>query len=158
MRMKIKLDDGRFVNWYRVFADGVSVGWQAKKPDDYKPVPYVTSALDPFDSELIADEILWPEGEKDVDTLSKLNLAAFTFGGVGDGLPGGIGHYLKDRHLVILADNDEAGRKHADKKAALADEAVRPRSRLSTSPSCRRRAMFPISLSAAARRSSSRHE
>jgi hypothetical protein len=83
----------------------------------------VSPALDPFDSELIADEILWPEGEKDVDTCSKLNLPAFTFGGVGDGLPDGIGHYLKDRRLAILADNDNAGREHADKKTALAYEA-----------------------------------
>jgi hypothetical protein len=123
MRIKIKLRDAGFVNWYRVFSKGIAIGWQPKKPDDYNPVPYVTSALDPFDSELIADEILWPEGEKDVDTLNKINLPAFTFGGVGDGLPEGIGHCLKERRLIILADNDDAGRKHADKKAALAYEA-----------------------------------
>jgi hypothetical protein len=123
MRNKIKLRDGGFVNWYRVFSNGVPIGWQAKKPDDYKPIAYVTRALNPFDSELIADEILWPEGEKDVDSLSKLNLPAFTFGGVGDGLPDDIAHYLKDRRLVILADNDTAGREHADKKTALAYEA-----------------------------------
>ena len=120
MRIKIKLRDGGFVNWYRVFTDGVPIGWRAKKPDDYQPIPYRGAGLDPFDSELIADEILWPEGERDVDTLDKLDLPAFTFGGVGDGLPEGIGHYLKDRRLVILADNDDAGRKHAEKKAALA--------------------------------------
>jgi hypothetical protein len=123
MRIKVKLSDGGFVNWYRVFSAGVPIGWQAKKPDNYKPIPYVTRALDPFDSELIADEILWPEGEKDVDSLSKLNLPAFTFGGVGDGLPDDIAHYLKDRRLVILADNDTAGREHADKKTVLAYEA-----------------------------------
>ena len=122
MRVKVK-HDGGFINWYRVFSDGVPIGWKAKKPGDYKPIPYVSSALDPFDTELIADDLLWPEGEKDVDSLSKLNLPAFTFGGVGDGMPHGIESYLKDRRLVILADNDDAGRKHADKKAALAHEA-----------------------------------
>ena len=100
----------------------------------------------PSISELIADDIGWPEGEKDIDSLSGLNLPAFTFGGVGDGLPDGIGHYLKDRRLVILADNDDAGRKHADKKAAVPARHVRRRSRLFISPSCRRRAMFPTSL------------
>ena len=115
VRIKIKHADGGFINWYRVGA-----GWQAKKPDDYRPVPYVTDDLDPFKPELLADEIFWPEGEKDVDTFNRLNLPAFTFGGVGDGLPGDIGHYLKDRHLVIPADNDQAGRDHAEKKAALA--------------------------------------
>ena len=69
------------------------------------------------------DHILWPEGEKDVDTLSSLNLPAFTFGGVGDGLPAGIEHYLTDRHVVIPADNDDPGRKHAEKKAELAERA-----------------------------------
>ena len=123
IRIKLKLNNGGFVNWYRVFDDGAPVGWQAKKPVDYQAIPYRTAALDPFDCELIADEILWPEGEKDVDILSKLNLPAFTFGGVGDGLPEGIGQHLKDRRLVILADNDDAGRIHAEKKAALAHDA-----------------------------------
>ena len=123
MRVKIKRSAGGYVNWYRVFADGVPIGWQAKKPDNYRPIPYVSAAIDPLDSELIADEILWPEGEKDVDSLSHINVPALTFGGVGDGLPEGIEQYLKDRRLVILADNDEPGRNHADKKAAEAHAA-----------------------------------
>lgn len=119
-RIKIKFKDGRFSNWYRIFADGEPIGWQAKKPDHYQPIPYVTNAIDPFDPELIADEILWVEGEKDIDTVNRKNLPGFTFGGVGDGLPDGTGHYLKDRRIVILADNDEPGRVHAEKKAIIA--------------------------------------
>jgi hypothetical protein len=119
---KIKKNDG-YTNWYRAFADGNPIGWQAKKTSDFKDVPYVTTAINPFDLELKDDQILWPEGEKDVETLDKFNFAAFTFGGAGDGLPAGIEQYLKDRHLVILADNDEPGRKHAERKAALACEA-----------------------------------
>jgi putative DNA primase/helicase len=121
VRAKIKFDDGKYVNWYRVFDRGNPVGWQAKKPNDYLPVPYVGKGIDPFDPEY--DRILWPEGEKDVDSLSNLNLPAFTFGGVGDGLPDSIAHYLTERHLVILADNDDPGRAHAEKKAALAHAA-----------------------------------
>ena len=78
MRIKIKSRDGRYVNWYRVIADGTPIGWQAKKPEDYQALPYRSVALDPFDSELIADDILWPEGEKDVDGLGSVNLPAFT--------------------------------------------------------------------------------
>ena len=119
VRVKIKRDGGGYMNWYRVSDEG----WQAKQPDHYEPIPYRGAAMDPFDPELIGDEILWPEGEKDVDGLSGMNFPAFTFGGVGDGLPDGVGHYLKDRRLVILADNDEPGRAHADKKAAIAHAA-----------------------------------
>lgn len=116
VRVKIKRSGGAYVNWYRVSNEG----WQAKKPDHYEVIPYRSTAIDPFDPELIGDEILWPEGEKDVDTLSALNIPAFTFGGVGDGLPDGIAPYLKDRRLVILADNDDPGRAHAEKKAVAA--------------------------------------
>ena len=94
-----------------------------KKAGSTTPQSLCTAALDPFDPELVADEILWPEGEKDVDTLNKLNLPAFTFGGVGDGLPGWHRVLSKDRRLVILADNDDAAAKHAEKKAALRHEA-----------------------------------
>ena len=117
-KIKIKKTDGNYNNWYPVQG-----GWQAKKPDNFQPVPYISASSNSFDPELAGDQILWPEGEKDVDTLGKLNLPAFTFGGVGDGLPGGIDTCLKGRHLVILADNDDPGRKHADDKAALANSA-----------------------------------
>jgi putative DNA primase/helicase len=123
VRVKIKRSGGGFTNWYRVFIDGKPSGWQARKPESFQTVPYVTAALDPFDPALSNDQIFWPEGEKDVDTLNKINLPAFTFGGVGDGLPHGIANYLVDRHLVILADNDDPGRIHAEKKAAVAHAA-----------------------------------
>jgi putative DNA primase/helicase len=126
LKVKIKIagqPKDEWVAWYRVFKDGVPLGWRPKKPDDYMAIAYVTAALDPFDAELNADVLLWPEGEKDVDTLSRLNLPAFTFGGVGDGLPNGISHFFKDRRLVILADNDKPGREHAEEKARVAHEA-----------------------------------
>jgi putative DNA primase/helicase len=59
----------------------------------------------------------------DVDSLDGLNLPAFTFGGVGDGLPDGIGSFLEDRHIVVVTDNDDPGRAHAEKKAAAAHDA-----------------------------------
>ena len=115
-KIKIKRSgEKKYEQWYRVAS-----GWQSKRPNEYVDVPYITAGIDPFDPELRHDQIFWPEGEKDVNTLNGLNQPAFTFGGVGDGLPSGIEQYVKDRHLVILADNDQAGRDHAEKKAALA--------------------------------------
>jgi putative DNA primase/helicase len=120
--IKLQRDEEmRFQNWYAVSRQGV-LGWQAQKPAGYTAVPYVGS-LDPFDKELIADDLIWPEGEKDVDTLTRLGIPAFTFGGTGDGSPVEAAKYLKGRRVVILADNDDGGLAHAEKKAALASEA-----------------------------------
>jgi hypothetical protein len=126
VRIKVKNGPGQgsvFVNWYRVVNSTGRVGWQAKKPDDFRLVPYIPVGFDPFDQELKDDLIYWPEGEKDVDTLAKLGIPAFTFGGCGDGLPDDVAAYLTDRHIVIPADNDEPGRIHAEKKAGLAKNA-----------------------------------
>jgi putative DNA primase/helicase len=102
------------VNWYRV-----TEGWQAGKPEGYQPCPYA-GAFDAFDSEFRTEGLYWPEGEKDCDTLSRLGLAAFTFGGTGDGLPKDIDSYLMGREIIILADNDVGGKKHAIEKAKRA--------------------------------------
>jgi putative DNA primase/helicase len=118
VRIKIMLKSGGAVNWYRVQdADG-ALGWQAGKPDGFIEVPYV-GGVDPFDREVIADEIYWPEGEKDVDTLIRIGLSAITFGGTGDGLPSGCAGCFSGRDVIVLADNDTGGRQHAEKKAAL---------------------------------------
>jgi AAA domain len=121
VRIKVK-QAGGYVQWFRVRSDDVT-GWQAKKPDGYASVPYF-GAIDPFDAELAGDIVFWTEGEKDCDTLGKINLPSFTFGGAGDGLPENAATFLADHHIVILADNDEPGRKHAEAKAALATEAA----------------------------------
>ena len=120
VRIKIKFRDGehsRFANWYRAREASGATGWQAAKPADYVDVPYV-GAIQPFDRELALDEIYWPEGEKDVDILGRHGVPAFTFGGVSD-QPACAIEYVSRRKIVILADNDEPGRKHAEQKAAL---------------------------------------
>ncbi|MFL6799904.1 MAG: AAA family ATPase [Xanthobacteraceae bacterium] len=111
------------MNWYRVVAPTGQVGWQAKKPADYRSVPYMPVGLDPFDREFGGEDIYWPEGERDVETLARLCVPSFTFGGCGDGLPIDIAPRLSGRHIVILADSDQPGRTHADKKAVVALEA-----------------------------------
>lgn len=117
VRIKIKKRDG-YVNWYRASRGGTD-GWLSRKPETYQACPYV-GVVDPFESKNVGELVYWPEGEKDCDTLGTFSLPAFTFGGTGDGLPEGISQYLEGRHVVILADNDVSGRKHAIKKAQLA--------------------------------------
>lgn len=115
--MKIKRGSG-YVSWYRATRHGQD-GWQAAKPEAYVACPYI-GAVDPFDAAARDQLLYWPEGEKDCDTLGKVGLPAFTFGGTGDGMPDAAAEYLRDRHLVILADNDSGGQEHALRKAAVA--------------------------------------
>jgi uncharacterized protein (DUF927 family) len=117
------IQQDRASNVYRVADSDGSPGWQYKKPDGYEAVPYFAGS-DPFSSSS-EQLIYWPEGEKDVETLQSLGLLAFTFGGTGDGLPDGCDEYVRTRDVVVLADNDDAGREHAEKKAALAHGSAR---------------------------------
>jgi hypothetical protein len=118
VRIKIKRQGGAYSNWYRVVGED-GQGWQAEKPRGYVPCPY-TGAFATFDADGGHDQLYWPEGEKDVDTLSAYGLPSFTFGGAGDGLPAGIDEYLCGRAIVVLADNDISGQAHAVKKAERA--------------------------------------
>jgi putative DNA primase/helicase len=120
VRIKIMLKNGGAMNVYRVANDDGKTGWQYRQPEDFRSVPYFVGN-DPFASDAL---LFWPEGEKDVDTVTKRGGAAFTFGGTGDGLPLGCEQYLAGRMVVILADNDAEGRRHAEDKAALAATAA----------------------------------
>ncbi len=103
VRIKImrREEDTKPFNVYRVAtADGVT-GWQYAMPADFRSVPYLTADTTPFARLMVL--LFWPEGEKDVDTVSKLGEAAFCFGGTGDGLPSGCEQYVAGRDLVILA-------------------------------------------------------
>ena len=111
VRIKILTEDGA-LSAYRVVSDS-KIGWQYRRPEGFKAVPFFAGD-NPFDT---SDRMYWPEGEKDVETLARFQLPAFTFGGTGDGLPGGCEEYVRGRDVVILADNDEGGRKHAEAKA-----------------------------------------
>jgi uncharacterized protein (DUF927 family) len=120
VKIKILSKGGNVFNVFRVLDAGTGkVGWQYRKPDGFEAIPYFVG-IDPFGEASLSLPLLWPEGEKDVETLSSAKFCAFTFGGTGDGLPRGCEEYVRGRHLVILADNDDAGRKHAAEKATLA--------------------------------------
>ena len=119
VRIKImRTGDAGALNWYRVL-DNETSGWQLRKPQGFQEGPFI-GVLDAFDPEQVTKTLFWPEGEKDVDTVSARGGLAFTFGGTGDGLPAGCEEYVRGRDLIILADNDAAGREHAEKKAVLA--------------------------------------
>jgi hypothetical protein len=118
VRIKIMLKDGGAVSWYRVQDELGKPGWQARKPAGYVEVPY-TGGTDPFHPEVKDDVLFLPEGEKDCDTLINIGLLAMTFGGTGDGAPPELANYCVGRNVIILADNDQGGRDHAERKAAL---------------------------------------
>jgi hypothetical protein len=130
IKVKYRKQDGRtpFANWYRVVdADGAT-GWQNEKPaTGFVDMPYITHGTSPFDQEMRGERLWWPEGEKDVDSITGNGGLAFTFGGIGDRLPVSMvdrcQDYLSGRDIIILPDNDDEGREHAQKKAATARKA-----------------------------------
>jgi hypothetical protein len=82
--------------------------------DGIERVPYRLPEL------LKAQSVYLPEGEKDVHTLEGWGLvASCNPGGSGSSaLYEGWADYFRDRHIVILPDNDGPGRKHAAAVAA----------------------------------------
>lgn len=123
VRYKVKSTSGRFTDWYRVrrLSDGV-IGWQAKKPEGFVPVPYRPGgARNPFDVERRGEIVTWSEGEKDADTLHAKGFLTFTFGGTSD-VPDLSG--LLDGHFVIIvADNDVPGENAVPRKVSAALQA-----------------------------------
>ena len=83
------------------------------------PCPY-TGALDAFDPEFRTERLYWPEGEKDCDTLGPKGYLHSRSVARAMVCQHEIDEYLKGRDIVILADNDVGGQKHANKKAERA--------------------------------------
>lgn len=76
-----------------------------------EPVPYrLPQMLARHDERLFI-----VEGEKDVDTLMATGLLATTNAGGASKWPAGLNKYFSRRDVVIIPDNDEAGRGHAAK-------------------------------------------
>jgi hypothetical protein len=118
VRMKVKRTTGGFIDFYRVIhPETGEIGWQPKKPQRYIVTPYV-GAVDPFTDAMTDSTIFCPEGEKDVDTLGRHGLPAFTFGGASD-IPDRGEEFVRDRDIVVLVDNDDPGRRWAQKICPL---------------------------------------
>ena len=58
-----------------------------------------------------------PEGERDVDRLRGHGLTATCNAGGAGKWSKSLSDWLKDRNVIILPDNDKAGREHAEKVA-----------------------------------------
>ncbi|UDL95816.1 toprim domain-containing protein [Lichenihabitans sp. PAMC28606] len=126
VRVKVKKEAGTppWIDYYRVRRpDDGAIGWQAKKPDGFVPVPYIGPAgtNSPFAPEHHGKPLFWTEGEKDADTIVRAGGLAFTFGGSSDVLD--CSDLLRGFVIVIVADNDLAGEKCAERKVAMAQRA-----------------------------------
>lgn len=75
---------------------------------DITPIPYNWQAVNASDWAIIV------EGEKDVETLKRFNLPATTNSGGAKKWRPEFSEYLKDKKVIILPDNDDVGREHAD--------------------------------------------
>jgi len=62
---------------------------------------------------IAADTVFIVEGEKDADRLASLGLTATTNSGGACKWANELSPYLKDKHVIILPDNDEPGEQHA---------------------------------------------
>lgn len=61
--------------------------------------------------------VFWVEGEKDADRIVSLGLIATTSPGGSKGYVSGLASYLEGREVVVIPDNDSAGRKYAERVA-----------------------------------------
>lgn len=80
-----------------------------------QPLPYRLPALQVADLQHLVYIV---EGEKDADRLASLGLVATTNSGGAGNFKAELAQYFSARRVVIIADNDEAGRKHAADVAA----------------------------------------
>lgn len=107
---KIRMQDKRMI--YGVLCNGrFTYGLGGKHRKDLKSVYGDLKALNKAIAE--GKPIFIPEGEKDVDTLTKRGYTALTYGGSGD-WQSEFATLFKGAEVYILADNDEPGRKVAN--------------------------------------------
>ena len=107
---KIRMQDKRMI--YGVLCNGrFTYGLGGRHRKDLKSVYGDLKNL----NKAIAENrpVFVPEGEKDVDTLTKRGYTALTYGGSGD-WQSEFATLFKDAEVYILADNDEPGRKVAN--------------------------------------------
>lgn len=110
-------------------------GFRQRKPDGkggydwsikgVRPVPFHLPQLLAAD---LGEYLYIVEGEKDVLRLESLGLVATTNAGGAGKWPSELTPHFTGRKVIILPDNDEAGRNHADKvRSALAGAAAEVR-------------------------------
>ena len=109
-------------------------GFRQRKPDDkggwiwsVKDVRQVPYRLPQLLNAPPDQPVFVVEGEKDVLRLESLGLVATCNAGGACKWPDALNEYFGGRRAVILADNDEPGRKHAGKVAAALNPAAKTR-------------------------------
>jgi putative DNA primase/helicase len=106
--------EGRAKDFTQRRPDG-NGGW-IESMEGVERVPYrLPELLDAIDADR---RIFIVEGEKDVDTLAELGYPATTNVGGAGNWKDSYSAYLKNADVVILPDNDEPGKRHAEKVAA----------------------------------------
>jgi putative DNA primase/helicase len=113
--------------------------------DGVEPLPYRLREV----MEAIAQAlpIVIVEGEKDCDCLTTIGIISSCNSGGANGWPKCITPYFRDAAIIIIGDNDDAGRKHVGKvAAALAPVAASVRVLDLTAhwPECPHKETFPI--------------
>jgi DNA polymerase len=84
-----------------------------------KGVPHYPYCLPELNAADPTEPVFVPEGEKDVENVAVLGLVATTNdGGAGNWMPE-LNKWFTGRQVVLLADNDEPGRMHVAKVAAM---------------------------------------
>lgn len=122
-KIKFQKQDGSiaWADWYKV-RNRRGIGWQSKRPAAYSETPYfLQEGLNPFDEEFIGEALFWTEGEKDAENIARQGKNAFSFGGSSTYIDAS--DLIRNRHVVILGDNDEAGRKWAERQASIVADA-----------------------------------
>lgn len=95
--------------WFRVIRNGK----ETKEPIPKQKILYRLPELVKHNKEHPEEYIVIVEGEKDVETLFKLNITATTSGSA-DSWKKDFAKYFKDMSVVILKDNDKAGDGYAE--------------------------------------------
>src|SRR5262249_50741756 len=87
-------------------------GWKWQRPIMHWQLPYRLPEL--IEAIARGHTVFVVEGEKDVDNLAKLNVVATCNAGGAGKWTAKHAAYLKGADIVIIPDNDDAGRKHAE--------------------------------------------
>ena len=110
-RLKLKsVDSEKIIRPLRPKGGGWKREWELGLPKDCRGLPYRLPELLPADP---AAPILVVDGERDVDRAAELGIPTTTNFGGADKWTDEDSEHLRDRHMVVFPDNDEAGRRHA---------------------------------------------
>jgi len=101
--------DGGGKDFYPYKWTGAEWATRAGLGKGFKHVPY---NLQGFVDE---EKVYIPEGEKDCDTLASLGVPATTNCGGGGQWQPELNEYFRGKHVVILEDNDNQGKRHTEK-------------------------------------------